>query len=182
MSFFRVVELVAEHRVEKQRVPLRCAACKGALECPSCGEEATRTPFGRAAIDSLIKGVTGEEDPKLSKVLFGFRNGLTHGRRVKSIDKEYGVAAEACVDQIANLAWAAISSEVGPLCRDWDRMYFATYGSVVVPVLQARVVGLMTQQSEGPLPREEEIPEATITMQTSFDTPGLHADAGNIAD
>jgi hypothetical protein len=170
--FFRAIELVAEHRTEKQQVPILCPSCRSALGCNVCGSEAMRTPFAKQAIDVLIQGITGREDDKLSKMLFGFRNGLTHGRRTASIEKQFKCPVQKCVEILASFAWTAISSEIGPQCPNWDTMFFATYGgSVVVPVFQARAIGVMTQTSDGPLPTEAEIPRAKITMMTNFDPP-----------
>ncbi|MNW05076.1 hypothetical protein D3C71_2012690 [compost metagenome] len=60
---------------------------------------------------------------------------------------------------------------MGPKCPKWDELFFATYGSVVVPTLSARAVGVMTQISDGPVPRDDEIPTATTTLITSFGDP-----------
>ena len=170
-SFFRSVELIAEEKSEAQEVVIVCPKCRTGLCCTACGQPAMRKPMAKQAIEELIEGITGRSDPKLNKMLFGFRNGLTHGRRTQSIEKQFKAPINQCVETLASFAWTAISSELGPKCPTWDNLFFATYGSVVVPTLLARAVGVMTQGSDGLVPRDDEIPTATTTLITSFDAP-----------
>lgn len=170
-SFFAALEVIAENLVEKARVPISCAACKENLVCLACGSAAMRTPMQRLAIEQLIEKITGHPTSKVAPNVFNFRNGLTHGRRTSSMEKDYGEPLEKYVDVLGGLSFHAIVNACGEYLADGPELNFSGHGSFVVGSLVPTMKGLMTQMTPGPVPTDAEIPTAAISLITEFRKP-----------
>lgn len=169
-SFFSVLELIAENIIEKAKVPISCQACKKNLVCSACSTEAMRTPFAKQAIEEIIEKITGHTKSTIAKNIFLFRNGLTHGRRTKSMEKEYGEPLEKYVNIVGQLAWRALLNAAGPYLGEGAALKFSSHdGKFVVGNVRASSLLVMTQASAGDVPTEDEIPTAQIKQIVTFD-------------
>lgn len=172
MRLWLALEIVAESTKERERVPVTCPACGGALHCAACHTAPTRVPMAKQAIESLIAAIAGKAAPDVSKRQFIARNGLMHGRSTVSIEAECGQQFEHVVNELGRLAWEAIMStlplaEEGPVLHLGHRDGQFTNLNLVMSVL-----GSFEHTEDSDHPSDDKVPNVKIDMLTRFGNPG----------
>lgn len=167
MSLWLALEVIAENTKAKKRVAIPCTKCKGALTCIECGHTPTRLPMPKDQITKLIEERTGAKHAKgVAKGLFAARNGLMHGRSVRSIELECKASMDVVANALANVVWDALykitagyDSEGKILHREGQ---FLSRRHVVVHR------GAFAHQGSSPHPAETTIPTTTMEWEFEF--------------
>lgn len=108
MYFWFALELLAEASKSPERVPDRCALCRGPLFCQTCDRVTTHRPYPKQAIEALIKRhVTGEPEAFFEKADKA-RNALMHGTNPREIEHAIGVTWSGLADDLGPATWAAL--------------------------------------------------------------------------
>jgi len=102
--FWLATEVLAEHTKDSAPVHDQCPRCKGPLFCPECKETPTHKPFAIQAIRELIRQHAERDPERLFQVSSEFRRALAHGRRLKVVEEDQGVAITEVVDGLAHVA------------------------------------------------------------------------------
>jgi hypothetical protein len=169
MWLWLALEVIAEDRKERVRVPITCSACGANVKCAHCGDEATRVPMAKQAIDQLIATIMDEEHAtEVSRRQFIARNALMHGRSREWIEAECCVPIGEIVDELGVLAWNAIMTSITvdesetPLAlahRDWEFTNLT---------LIAAAFGEFEHTGPGAHPTENVLPQGALTMHVRF--------------
>lgn len=167
MRLWLSLEIVAENLKDQAVIPIACPACGVALKCHQCGCEPTRVPMAKQAIDQLIVRIVTGHSVEVSRRQFRARNGLMHGRTRESIERECKMPMHAIVNELGAIAWHAIMStlnigEGAPLAFGHRNGQFAS-GSLLMSV-----VGHFEHAGPEPYPPEDKLPNAEITLLTTF--------------
>lgn len=171
MRLWLALEIVAENVKEKLRVPIVCGKCGAALVCPGCGNEPTRVPMAKQAIEQLITKIAGASAAEACKRQFTARNGLMHGRSSESIEAECGVSMQALVDELGGITWHAIISTISSPPDGPPRAFGHWGGEFTNKTLITSMLGIFEHNGEGPHPPDDKIPNVEITLSTRFGDP-----------
>lgn len=164
MRLWLALEVVAENLKEKERVPIVCSVCGANAKCGACGDEPTRIPMAKQAIDQLISLSTGKRAAEISKMLFTARNGLMHGRTREAIEADCKEPMNAIVDELGRITWNAIMSTI-PLKNDWRSLAFGYRGGEFANMtLIVAMLGSFDHKGDAPHPAEDALPNAKITL------------------
>jgi hypothetical protein len=169
MRLWQALEIVAENIKEKQKVPIECSGCHQPLTCAACGKEQLRAPMAKQAINALLDKIFGECAPDISKRLFIARNGLTHGRRRKSIEDELGCPLSLVVTKLGHAVFGAILDNIKldlpndklPQFGSFDDEFITTIG-------RGEVTMLIDFKGPRDHPDETEIPKPDFGIKTVF--------------
>ena len=126
-----------------------------------------RTPMAKQAIDALIASVSSMNAQEISKKLFLVRNGLTHGRRLQSIEADLGSPLTSAANTLAEVLFRIIIQRVMP--KPSAVLNFSSFNDeVCVGTVRASAVGSFSHSGPGEHPTEDQIPSMSISMITSF--------------
>ncbi|MBF0355976.1 MAG: hypothetical protein HQL43_12135 [Alphaproteobacteria bacterium] len=165
MRLWLALEIVAENTKENVPVPITCSSCGAPAKCHACGDEPTRIPMAKDAIQILIAKIFRENAPEISKKLFIARNGLMHGRSVESIEQECKVRFPQMVDVLGNVVRNAIRSVIP---HTGKRLSFCPPDSISSEPLIAAVDLMFEHTGDAAHPAEDAIPNPNVTLEYDF--------------
>lgn len=167
MRLWLALEIIAENLKEKESIPIVCPACESALKCDECGTEPTRVPMAKQAIEQLIFRFASEKGKAVAKRQFETRNGLMHGRSVRSIETKLKMDMSSLVNELGFITWHAIMSTF-PFKKDVQLNFGHRGGDFANKYLIMSMHGFFKHTGDTPHPSEDKIPNVEISMQTSF--------------
>lgn len=167
MRLWLALEIVAENLKDKDSVPIVCPSCQSALKCPECGTEPTRIPMAKQAIESIINKIIGKDGKDVAKRQFTVRNGLMHGRSVKSIESKLKIDMANLVNELAFIVWHAIMSTF-TLREDTYLNFGHRDGDFTNKSLTLSVHGLIKHTEDTPHPSDDKFPNIKISLKTDF--------------
>lgn len=170
MRLWLALEIIAENSKETDRVPIVCPACNAAMKCGACGNEPTRVPMAKQAIEQLISKITGVAAPEVCKRQFTARNGLMHGRSPESIEAECKTPLDVIVNELGSLTWHAIMSTI-PLGEGPPLAFGHRGGEFTKKSLVMSMLGAFDHTGDGPHPTDDKIPSVEITLMTKLRKP-----------
>jgi hypothetical protein len=170
MRLWLALEIIAENIKQTDPVKIICPVCESSLKCGECGTEPTRVPMAKNAIEELINKIAGKAAKDVSKRQFITRNGLMHGRKRDSIEKECKVSISDIVNELGFLAWNAIFSTIPT--KDKQTFEFGhRHGDFTNMKLVMSVLGSFDHSGDESHPAEDKIPKVEVSLITNFKSP-----------
>lgn len=177
MRLWLALEIIAENKKEKDRVPITCHACGADLKC-ECGADLSRVPMAKQAIESIIHTVVGSADSAaIAKRQFTARNGLMHGRGSASIEAACKVTMTDIVDELGWIAFNAIGLAIPPL--DKELTFGHRDGQFANMSMVANVTLGFSHDGDGTHPPEEKIPSGKLEVLTRFGDAASESEPGH---
>lgn len=167
MHLWLALEIIAENLKEKESIPIVCPTCDTALKCDECGTEPTRIPMAKQAIEQLIFRTVGKEGKTVAKRQFETRNGLMHGRSVRSIVSKVNMEMANIVNELGFITWSAINSTF-TFKKDVQLIFGHRGGDFTNKYLITSMRGSFEHTGNTPHPSEDKIPKVKISMKTNF--------------
>ncbi|MYM66244.1 hypothetical protein GTP45_05265 [Pseudoduganella sp. FT55W] len=110
--FWFALEILAQIDKPNDKVPDRCAKCRGALFCSACNEHPKHRAFSTQLIEKLVSDISGDTQGETYGIFVRVRNTLMHGNQLHEIESELPCEAYEVVDKLAGIVWKVICFNV----------------------------------------------------------------------